>query len=267
MNSPASSHPFIINRIHAFTDNYIWSIEENNKMILVDPGDANVCIQYIEKNSLTLSMILITHRHNDHVGGVAQLVQYCKTKNWPITVYGPSKEALNVSNVKVNNDELIEDKDFSFSINVTEIFGHTLGHIGYMVNDNLFCGDTLFSGGCGRIFDGSAEDLFTSLKKIASLPEKTQIYCAHEYTQSNLVFALTVDPTNEELINYYNAIETCRSKKQSSIPTSLHIEKKINPFLRCAQPEIKSSVESFCDKSLTNELSVFTYLRRWKDEF
>lgn len=267
MNSPVSNQPLNINRIHAFTDNYIWSIEENNKMILVDPGDAKVCIQYIEENNLTLSMILITHRHNDHVGGVSQLVQYCKTNNWPITVYGPNKEALDVSDVKVNNDDIIKVKDFSFSIHVTEIYGHTLGHIGYMINDNLFCGDTLFSGGCGRIFDGSAEELFQSLKKIASLPEKTQIYCAHEYTQANLVFALTVDPTNDELISYYNTIETLRSKKQSSIPTSIHIEKKINPFLRCAQPEIKNSVEAFYGQSLSSELSTFTYLRCWKDEF
>ncbi len=267
MNSTTSNHSVIINRIHAFTDNYIWSIEEKNHMILVDPGDANVCIQYIEENNLTLSMILITHKHSDHVGGVAQLVKYCENKNWPISVYGPSKEALDVSNVKVKNDDIIQHEDFSFSINVTEIFGHTLGHIGYMVNDNLFCGDTLFSGGCGRIFDGSVEQLFQSLKKIASLPEKTQIYCAHEYTQANLAFALTVDPTNEELINYYNAIETLRSKKHSSIPTSIHIEKKINPFLRCAQPEIQNSVESFCGKALSDELSTFTYLRRWKDEF
>jgi hydroxyacylglutathione hydrolase len=267
MNSTVANHSITINRINAFTDNYIWSIQEHNHMILVDPGDADVCIKYIEENQLVLAAILITHRHPDHVGGVSTLVEYCNQKNWPVTVYGPAKEALDVSNIKVTDNEKINHKGFSFTIQAIEIFGHTFGHIGYLINDNLFCGDTLFSGGCGRIFDGTAEQLFKSLNKIALLPEKTQVYCAHEYTLANLAFALTVDPTNDELISYYNLVQTRRNNGESSIPTSIHVEKRINPFLRCAHEEIKISVESFSNKKLTDELSVFTHLRKWKDEF
>ena len=267
MNSTVSNQAIIINKIDAFTDNYIWSVEENSYAMLVDPGDADVCIKHIEDNNLRLTAILITHKHQDHTGGVAELLAYGVKKHWTITVYGPTKEALDVSHIQVNESDVIKPTDFSFNINVINISGHTLGHIGYLINDNLFCGDTLFSGGCGRIFDGTAEQLFHSLAKIAALPEKTQVYCAHEYTMANLAFALTVDPTNEELINYYNKVKTRRNNNQSSIPTSIHIEKKINPFLRTSNTNIINSVESFSNKIFANELSTFTELRIWKDNF
>lgn len=267
MNFSANNNTLLINRISAFSDNYIWCIQEHKNIILVDPGDASVCIDYIKKHDLTLCAILITHRHPDHIGGVDELTQYCQSNNWPLTVYGPSKEAIDVSNIKVNDGDNVHHDDFSFNISVLDIGGHTIGHMGYLINDNLFCGDTLFSGGCGRIFDGSCEQLFHSLMKISQLPEKTRVYCAHEYTEANLTFALTVDPTNEELINYYNSVQTLRHNKQSTIPTSLHTEKRINPFLRCHQQEIKNSVESYTHKTLKNEQEIFTNLRAWKDAF
>ncbi len=267
MNSTTSNSSFLINKINAFNDNYIWCIEQNDKAILVDPGDASVCIRYLEENQLNLHAILITHRHNDHIGGVQELRDYCKTRQLLITVYGPTKEALDVSDIKVSNDEKITLDEFCFDINVLDIGGHTIGHIGYLINDNLFCGDTLFSGGCGRIFDGSSEQLFESLSSLSKLPEKTHVYCAHEYTEANLNFALTVDPTNDELINYYNSVKQLRNNNRSTIPTSIHIEKRINPFLRCYNEHIKSSVESYSNTLCNTPVEVFTALRRWKDVF
>jgi hydroxyacylglutathione hydrolase len=269
MNTIKSDNPLVINVIKAFNDNYIWCIHSNTSqhIALVDPGDAEVCIQFIEENNLQLSTILITHRHNDHVGGVEQLVKYCNEKNWPLITYGPSKEAIKYSNVKVKNGDAIHDETLNIKCEVIDIPGHTLGHVAYIIEDNLFCGDTLFSGGCGRVFDGTSEELFHSLNTLSSLSEKTQVYCAHEYTMANLDFALTVDPTNEELINYYNYVSSLRDKNQSSIPSSICIEKKINPFLRCFDSNIKHSVETFSNNGVTSDLDTFIQLRLWKNEF
>jgi len=267
MNSSTVNIPLLINGINAFDDNYIWCIEQQTSALLVDPGDAAVCIKYLEEHSLTLRAILITHRHPDHIGGVKELSQYCKNKDLPLTVYGPSKEALDVSDIKVNDADVFNPDGLSLTVQVLDIGGHTLGHMGYLINDNFFCGDTLFSAGCGRIFDGSSEQLFTSLNKISQLPEKTRVYCAHEYTQANLSFALTVDPTNEELINYYNNVETVRQQNKSTIPSSIHLEKRINPFLRCHHQDIRNSVESHTHSTLKDKLDTFTKLRAWKDVF
>lgn len=269
MNSIQSNSPLTIKGIKAFNDNYIWCIHSNKKdqIALVDPGDASVCINYIEENNLQLTTIFITHRHNDHVGGVEQLVDYCKGKNWPLTVYGPSKEALEYSQIKVKNGDVIKEENFNADCHVLDVPGHTLGHIAYLIEDNLFCGDTLFSAGCGRIFDGTADQLFNSLNTLASLPEKTRVYCAHEYTMANLDFALTVDPTNAELVNYYNNVKGLRAKNQSSIPSSICIEKKINPFLRCFDENIKQSVDAFSNSSVKTGLDTFIQLRQWKNEF
>lgn len=269
MHSIQSDNPLMVKAIKAFNDNYIWCIHSNTSQHvgLVDPGDADVCIQYLEENNLQLSTIYITHRHSDHVGGVEKLVAFCNEKSWPITTYGPTKEAQKYSNIKVKNDDVINDESLNITCKVIDIPGHTLGHVAYLMEDNLFCGDTLFSAGCGRVFDGTAEDLFNSLNTLATLPEKTRVYCAHEYTMANLAFALTVDPTNEELVNYYNYVSKLREKEQSSIPTSICTEKKINPFLRCFDNNIKQSVEVFSDKSITSDLDTFVQLRLWKNEF
>jgi len=269
MNSIQSDNPLVVKAIKAFNDNYIWCIHSNTTqhIALVDPGDAEVCIQYIEENNLQLSTIFITHRHSDHVGGVDQLIKYCNNKNWSVNTYGPTKEAIKYSDVKVKNGDVIHDKALNIDCEVIDIPGHTLGHVAYLIEDNLFCGDTLFSAGCGRIFDGTSEELFNSLNTLSALPEKTRVYCAHEYTMANLEFALTVDPTNDELINYYNYVSSLRDKKQSSIPSSICIEKKINPFLRCFDTNIKHSVESFSNSNVTSDLNTFIQLRLWKNEF
>jgi hydroxyacylglutathione hydrolase len=263
-----------ISAIKAFSDNYIWCIKakDNQTAVLVDPGDADVCIAYLEKHRLTLTDILITHRHSDHVGGVNKLKLYCERQGWPLTTYGPTLEATEFCQVRLKDDDTVFLKHLNKAFTVIDVPGHTLGHIAYIIEDNLFCGDTLFSAGCGRVFDGTYEQLHHSLNKLANLPEKTRIYCAHEYTLSNINFALAVEPDNSELINFYNQTRQRRENNEATIPSTIGVEKKINPFLRCHEQTIKDSTQQYCAQqtpgtSMALALATFTVLRKWKNEF
>lgn len=266
-----------VSALNAFTDNYIWAIEKNTQVAIVDPGDADVCINYLEKYQKTLNAILITHHHNDHIGGIEKLVTYCQNKNWPLTVYGPAHEKIPFCDQKLTENDLVNLPELGISFQVIDLPGHTLGHIAYFSDDGestegnkeplLFCGDTLFSGGCGRIFEGSPEQMLTSLTKLARLPEQTKVYCAHEYTQTNLNFALTVEPNNKDLIRYNDEVKTLRDNNQSTIPTSIRKEKLINPFLRSHEASIQSSAITFDSNTQANSLETFTTIRRWKDQF
>jgi hydroxyacylglutathione hydrolase len=258
-----------VSAITAFSDNYIWCIQSKNNQtaVLVDPGDADVCIDYIKKHNLRLTDILITHRHPDHVGGVSQLRNFCQQQNWPLTVYGPTLEATEHCNVKLKDGDSVCLNDLNIDFIVIDVPGHTLGHIAFLGDDNLFCGDTLFSAGCGRVFDGTYEQLHHSLNKLTNLPEKTRIYCAHEYTLANLDFALAVDPNNNELINFYNQVRERREQNRSTIPSSIAVEKKINPFLRCFDQAIQASANQYSNTQVTSELATFTTLRQWKNSF
>jgi hydroxyacylglutathione hydrolase len=257
-----------ITAIKAFSDNYIWAINTNdNKLALVDPGDATPCIEFIEQNKLELTSILITHHHPDHVGGIKELLNYSQNKNWQVTVYGPENDPIPYCDIKVKENELITIDSLGLSFNVIDLCGHTLGHIAYLCDDALFCGDTLFSGGCGRIFEGTPEQMFTSLNKLSKLPARTRVYCAHEYTLANLSFALTVDPHNSELIHYYNQTNKRRAQGLATIPTSILVENKINPFLRCSQPEIQKSAANINGSLSLTALETFTIIRKLKDDF
>jgi len=260
-----------ITPIKAFNDNYIWAITNKNMATLVDPGDANVCIEFLEKNELILSTILITHHHSDHTGGITKLVDYCQQKQWLLSVYGPANENIPHCNVKlIENDTVILD-EFDINFRIIELPGHTAGHIAYFANSHstpiLFCGDTLFSGGCGRLFEGSPKQMLNSLTKLADLPENTQVYCTHEYTQANLAFALTVEPNNQDLINYNNKVSKLRSKGHPTIPSTIQLEKQINPFLRCHKQSIQASAQQFKTDTNATPLDTFTSIRRWKDQF
>ena len=255
--------------IKAFSDNYIWAISSQNKpaLAIVDPGDADVCIDYIEQNNKQLSAILITHHHSDHVGGINKLVQYCQDNAWPLTVYGPENESIPHCDIKLNEHSTFVLNNLALEFSVIELPGHTSGHIAYLTQDSLFCGDTLFSGGCGRLFEGTAAQMLNSLEKLSSLPEKTHVYCAHEYTKANLDFALTVEPSNRELVYYYNQVLQKRTQNIATIPTSILQEKMINPFLRCHRESLMASASEFSGKSVTDPLSAFTIIRAWKDNF
>ena len=248
--------------IKAFTDNYIWLVSTNEGSIVIDPGESKNIQKLIDNNTIDLKGILITHHHYDHTNGLSELVK----KN-ELEVYGP------VNNIDGINHRLT-DKDkisiIGIDFDVISIPGHTLDHIGfYSANANnpiLFCGDTLFAGGCGKIFEGTYEQMFNALKKITKLPINTNIYCGHEYTLSNLKFALEADDTNKELIEEFKKVKNKINSNIPSLPTTLDKELKVNPFLRCDNINIQNKIiEKF--KVSNNELEVFTALRKWKDNF
>jgi len=267
--------PILVTAIPAFNDNYIWAItskdpsitNKNKPIALVDPGEAAPCIAFIEKNELQLCTILVTHHHPDHVGGIADLKTYCQNKGWPLTIYAPENSSIKNIDVRVSEREIVNISALDVSFEVINLAGHTLDHIGYYGNDIVFCGDTLFSGGCGRIFEGSPKQMLTALTRLTDLPERTHVYCAHEYTLANLTFALAVEPKNAELVHYYNQVLAQREKNVSTIPTSILLEKKINPFLRCKQADIVNSAAKFSGTNPVNELETFTVIRQWKNQF
>ncbi len=258
-----------IKPIHAFSDNYIWAItqKDNESIALVDPGDADVCIDFIEQNKLSLCAILVTHHHNDHIGGIAKLVSYCQQKQWSITVYGPANESIPHCAVDLSEGDVISLSELKVDFNIIDLPGHTKGHIAYYGENSLFCGDTLFSGGCGRIFEGTAEQMYHSLNKLAQLPDSTQVYCAHEYTQANLQFAMTVDSENIELKDYQNEVANKRKNGISTIPTNIEQEKRINPFLRSHTEALQTSAKQFSQSDNLTNLETFAAIRRWKDQF
>jgi hydroxyacylglutathione hydrolase len=257
--------------IKAFSDNYIWAVTNGNNAALVDPGDADVCISFLEEKQIILNTILITHHHADHIGGIEKLVTYCKKKQWPLTIYGPAHENIPKCDIKVKENDVINLLDIAINFTVLDLPGHTKGHIAFFSdsysNPLLFCGDTLFSGGCGRLFEGTAQQMLTSLNKLTKLPDDTKVFCAHEYTQANLNFALTVEPTNENLQNYSKKVKELRANNQATIPTSIGIEKQINPFLRSQEHAVQASAIAFDNSTKANSLDTFTTVRRWKDQF
>ena len=248
--------------IKAFTDNYIWLVSTNEGSIVIDPGESENIQKLIDNKTIDLKGILITHHHYDHTNGLSELVK----KN-ELEVYGP------VNNID-GIDHRLNDKDqisiIGIDFDIISIPGHTLDHIGfYSANANspiLFCGDTLFAGGCGRVFEGTYEQMFNALKKITKLPTNTNIYCGHEYTLSNLKFALEADDTNKELIDEFKKVENKINSNIPSLPTTLDKELKVNPFLRCDNINIQNKITEKFNVS-NNELEVFTALRKWKDDF
>ena len=247
-------------RIPAFQDNYIWLLTNNNHTtIIVDPGEAKPVIDALIQQNLTPTAILLTHHHNDHTGGVAELVrQYPELK-----VYGPEETRNKGAQIIVKEGDKLSIGTIQFS--VTEVPGHTLGHVAYYSEPYLFCGDTLFSAGCGRIFEGTAKQMYHSLQKLASLPDSTKVCCAHEYTLSNLRFAHSVLPENIEIETYQQQIEQLRAQGQASIPTELQLERKINLFLRCHEIDLQRKLGMNVPSIETWQ--VFERLRSMKDNY
>ena len=248
--------------IKAYTDNYIWLVSTNEGSIVVDPGESKEILNLIDTNKIDLKGVLITHHHYDHTNGLLDL-----TNKMNLEVYGPEKiEGIN-NIVKESDKFSLIGIDFE----VIEIPGHTLDHLAFYSSNNnedpvLFCGDTLFAGGCGRVFEGTFEQMFKSLKKISKYPKETKVFCGHEYTLSNLKFALEVDKDNKDLMNEFNNIEKLISSDIPSLPTNLNKELKLNPFLRCHDIDIKNKVIEKFD-IIDDELQIFTALRKWKDNF
>ena len=247
--------------IKAYTDNYIWLVSTNEGSIVVDPGESKEILNLIDSNKIDLKGVLITHHHYDHTNGLLDL-----TNKMNLEVFGP-KKIEGINNIVKESDKF---SLIGIDFEVIEIPGHTLDHLAFYSSNNrdpiLFCGDTLFAGGCGRVFEGTFEQMFESLKKISNYPKETKIFCGHEYTLSNLNFALEVDEDNKQLVDEYINVKKLISSDIPSLPTNLNKELKVNPFLRCNEINIKNKVIDKFD-IIDDELEIFTALRKWKDNF
>lgn len=255
-----------ITPIKAFTDNYIWLLSEpgNSNAVVVDPGEHTGVIKTLDELGLNLTSILLTHHHWDHTGGVKHLIKHYGKLN----VYGPAHSHIDTINCPLQESDLIRLDEFPITFKILEIPGHTLDHIAfYSEHDILFCGDTLFTGGCGRLFEGTPAQMVDSLSKIMALPDQTKIYCGHEYTQANLKFAKAVEPENAQLQDRIEQVDKLRAKQLNTVPETLEMEKATNPFLRFMQDDVKHAAENFADQSLEDSIEVFANIRRWKDSF
>ena len=251
-----------IEAIPAFSDNYIWILIKDKSAAVVDPGDASAVESFLSKNNLSLESILITHHHFDHTGGITDLAS-----KWNPKVYGPKGGHIKGIDSELSENSKITILDTEFHIFETP--GHTLDHIAYYSKEigSLFCGDTLFSGGCGRLFEGTPLQMFDSLKKFSGLPEETKVYCTHEYTLSNLKFAIEVEPKNKDLLEYYNQVVKMRDEDEYTLPSTIEKELNINPFLRSAEEEVRKSAEIYSSQAKLNDIDVLATIRAWKDNF
>ena len=260
--------PNAISVVSAFSDNYIWLIESEAGTIIVDPGDATPVIDWLENNGHSIAAILITHHHNDHTGGVTALVKWQKTRHQTsCPVYGPKDSPFTQQTISVKANDTFNIGEFKFD--VIETPGHTLDHICYLTKSNpspwLFCGDTLFSGGCGRLFEGSAAQLYSALESLKSLPNETLVFCAHEYTLANLTFALDLLPDDEVIQCAFMQTKARRAAGQITLPSTIETERQINLFLRTDDKTLHSALTKHLTIMDTSTLNVFTALRALKD--
>jgi hydroxyacylglutathione hydrolase len=268
-----------IEALAAFRDNYIWLIRPaagDARTLVVDPGDAAPVIDALQRNRLELRGILVTHHHNDHVGGIVELLrwQQARQPHRPVPVWGPANEPIPARTVALRGGERFVAPDMLLPISVLAVPGHTLGHVAYVVSPAqpqepaaLFCGDTLFSAGCGRLFEGTPAQLYDSLNKLAQLPEKTSVYCAHEYTLSNLQFARVADPDNPEVVAHQARCVALRAQGKPTLPSSIGLEKQINPFLRTSQPGVVQALQRHRGQAPADAVQALAWLREWKNDF
>ncbi|MCU7939586.1 MAG: hydroxyacylglutathione hydrolase [gamma proteobacterium symbiont of Bathyaustriella thionipta] len=255
-----------ISHVAAFDDNYIWFIHglpeksAEKQIIIVDPGDAEPVINSIRHHNYLPQAIFITHHHHDHTGGIKELVDA-----YQIPVYGPANERIPHITYPLMEKQTISLTSMGLLFDVLDVPGHTIGHIAYLGHQSLFIGDTLFAGGCGRIFEGTAEQMHESLSKLLNLENDTMVYCAHEYTQDNLKFAQRVEPDNKQLIQRIEQTTQLRLSNQPTVPSTLELEKQTNPFLRFNIDSVKTAAENFAQKSLKTPAEVFRTVRYWKD--
>jgi len=252
--------------LNAFSDNYIWLITNGKDAIVVDPGQAAPVQHALAEHNLELTAILLTHHHQDHVGGVAELVSQTGAM-----VYGPASEVLPLCDVALVEGDTVSDSDMQLFLSVLDVPGHTAGHIaltGEIAGQSvLFCGDTLFAAGCGRLFEGTAAQMDESLAKLAALPPSSAVYCAHEYTLSNMRWARVVEPSNQTLQRWQVRAEQQRAQGQPTLPSTIGQELSCNPFLRARQPEVAHAAAVWAERTLNSPVEVFAALREWKNNF
>jgi hydroxyacylglutathione hydrolase len=265
--SPSSPNTLSVLTVPAFKDNYLWLIHDGIHAAAVDPGDGQPILDALRANGLTLTAILLTHHHADHIGGVPQLLS-----EYNVPVFGPRNDNIAAVTHPLGEGERVQVPGLALEMSVLDVPGHTLGHIAYVRETPgehwLFCGDTLFGAGCGRLFEGTPAQMAASLAKLAALPDDTLVYCAHEYTLSNLRFAEAVEPGNRALQMRLEADSKARGTNLPTIPSNIAIEKATNPFLRASEPGIVDSlVAAGRLERGSSAVEAFAALREWKNVF
>ena len=254
-----------VSPISAFADNYIWLIESlgaPGRALVVDPGDAAPVLSALDARGVDLAGILLTHHHPDHIGGVAALLARAQ-----VPVYGADDARMPAATQRLQDGERIDFADLGLAFETLHLPGHTISHIGFVGHGALFCGDTLFSAGCGRLFEGDPEQMNHSLTRLAGLAPETRVYCAHEYTAANLRFALAVEPANESTLRYDREVTALVANGAPTLPSTIALEQRVNPFLRCGRPAVQRAAEDRAGRPLGREAEVFAVLRSWKDGF
>jgi hydroxyacylglutathione hydrolase len=257
--------------LRAFNDNYIWLLRRGEQVVVVDPGDAAPVLAYLGQHALSVCAILATHHHRDHVGGIAELLASSSVAS-DIPVFGPAAEAIETVNRPLDDGNTVELPQIGATFKVITIPGHTRGHIAYYDGNLLgcgvlFCGDTLFACGCGRIFEGTAQQMWHSLGRLAALPSQTRVYCAHEYTEANIRFALAVEPDNAALLARAEEVKKLRAADLPSLPSTIAAELATNPFLRWDEAAVIQAAQRVGGTPVTTPEAVFTAIREWKNTF
>ncbi|MDQ2916403.1 MAG: hydroxyacylglutathione hydrolase [Pseudomonadota bacterium] len=251
--------------IRAFRDNYIWAVRNGRFAAVVDPGDATPVLAWLDENDVELSAILATHHHADHVGGVPAL-----RARYGVPVFGPAHETIPQRTHALGEGDRIDVPGVDLSLAVLDIPGHTAGHIAYYrteIDPLLFCGDTLFAAGCGRLFEGTPAEMWSSLSKLAALPAATRVYCGHEYTLANLRFAAAVEPENADVRDRIPHERGKLDRGLPTLPSTIGDELATNPFLRAALPNVMSRAASHAGRPMTGDVEAFATLRGWKNDF
>lgn len=248
--------------LRAFADNYIWTIRDDRYAAVIDPGDAQPVIDYLKQEHLTLVAILNTHHHADHVGGNAALLA-----RTAVPVYGPRDERIPEVSMRLADGQRFTLPHFGIEMETLEIPGHTRSHVAFFGGGMLFCGDTLFAAGCGRLFEGTPRQMHDSLTRLSRLPDDTRVYCGHEYTLSNIRFARAAEPGNQQLPALEARMQALRDAGQPTLPSTIAQEKATNPFMRVSAPGVADSASARAGKPLTDPVSVLAEIRDWKNNF
>ncbi len=247
----------------AFTDNYIWLLTDAaGNAAVVDPGDAAPAQQAIESRGLKLGSVLVTHHHPDHMGGATELA-----RRHGCPVFGPAREAADAVTAPLSEGQEAVLPGLGLRLRVLDIPGHTAGHIAFTGHGILFCGDTLFSAGCGRLFEGTPAQMYDSLARLAALPASTRVCCGHEYTLANLRFAAALEPDNRIIRDHAQVCTARRGRGEATLPSTLELEKQVNPFLRCESPAIRQAAAHHAGRDIRDAIDTFAVIREWKDGF
>lgn len=248
--------------VRAFKDNYIWTLVAGGNAAVVDPGDAAPVLAFLDRRGVRLTAILNTHHHADHVGGNAALLE-----RFAVPVYGPCDERIPTVSRRVGDGERITVDGIGLALEVLAVPAHTRSHIAFHGDDLLFCGDTLFAGGCGRIFEGTPREMHAALTRLGALPERTRVFCGHEYTLANLRFARAVEPDNPVLAEWEREAAALRAEDAPTLPSTIGRERAANPFLRCDAPGVVASAGRRAGRPLADAVAVLAEIRDWKNNF